>query len=230
MKLCTCNNKPQQLLRWRCKPVLVAKCKPFRRPATTQWQLRPQAFATPSSISVDDAVARLAGRLPAPPPLPPTPTSSTVTAILPVLLRTAVVDKAAKWRIAAAATLLILSKVTGLMAPLFLKHSVDALGGTSPVTHRAALAATSALLMWGLCRTLNSLAKELQGPVFTPVAQGAARRMSFHVFSHVLDLDVGFHLERRTGVLSRVLERGTWGMGDVRGVLAIVTPRTLCVR
>lgn len=44
--------------------------------------------------------------------------------------------------------------------------------------------------------------------MFTPVAQGAARRMSFHVFSHVLDLDVGFHLDRRTGVLSRVLERG----------------------
>ena len=128
------------------------------------------AFATPSSISVDDAVARLAGRLPAPPPLPPTPEHSTVAAILPFLLRVAVFDKAATWRIAIAATLLLVSKVTGLMGPLFLKHSVDALSG-NPVTHRAALAATSALLVWGFCRGLNSVAKELQGPIFTPVAQ-----------------------------------------------------------
>lgn len=38
--------------------------------------------------------------------------------------------------------------------------------------------------------------------------QAAGRRVAYHTFSHVLDLDVGFHLERRTGALSRVLERG----------------------
>ena len=32
--------------------------------------------------------------------------------------------------------------------------------------------------------------------------------MAYHTFSHVLDLDISFHLERRTGALSRVLERG----------------------
>lgn len=144
------------------------RAPPFRH-ARRRWQ-PVEAFATPSAISVDDAVARLAGRLPAPPPLPPTPTQSTVTAILPFLLKVAVFDKAATWRIVTASALLLVSKVTGLMAPLFLKHSVDALGG-NPVSHRAALAATSALLIWGLCRALNSVAKELQGPVFTPVAQ-----------------------------------------------------------
>lgn len=162
--------------------------------------------------------ARPTGRLPAPPPLPPTPSSTALKDVLPYLVRIAITDTTATWRILTAAALLIVSKVTGLLAPLFLKHSVDALSTTTPspaiagtVTHRAAVAATSALLVWGLCRALNSVAKELQGPVFTPVAQGAARRMSFHVFSHVLDLDVGFHLERRTGVLSRVLERGVFG-------------------
>lgn len=39
--------------------------------------------------------------------------------------------------------------------------------------------------------------------------QAAGRRVAYHTFSHVLDLDVGFHLERRTGALSRILERGT---------------------
>ncbi len=39
--------------------------------------------------------------------------------------------------------------------------------------------------------------------------QAAGRRVAYHTFAHVLDLDIGFHLERRTGALSRVLERGT---------------------
>lgn len=39
--------------------------------------------------------------------------------------------------------------------------------------------------------------------------QAAGRRVAYHTFSHVLDLDTGFHLERRTGALSRILERGT---------------------
>ena len=40
------------------------------------------------------------------------------------------------------------------------------------------------------------------------LVQAAGRRVAYHTFSHVLDLDIGFHLERRTGVLSRILERG----------------------
>ena len=51
-----------------------------------------------------------------------------------------------------------------------------------------------ALLLSGACRILNSLAKEAQGPTFTPVAQSAGRRVAYHTFSHVLDLDINFHL------------------------------------
>lgn len=39
-------------------------------------------------------------------------------------------------------------------------------------------------------------------------AQASGRRVAYHTFSHVLDLDISFHLERRTGALSRILERG----------------------
>eukprot|EP00887_Chlorella_sp_A99_P002243 scaffold10.g2243.t1 len=46
-------------------------------------------------------------------------------------------------------------------------------------------------------------------PCFTPVAQAAGRRLSFYAFLHVLGLDLQFHLGRRTGALSRMLERGT---------------------
>lgn len=39
--------------------------------------------------------------------------------------------------------------------------------------------------------------------------QAAGRRVAYHTFSHVLDLDLAFHLERRTGTLTRILERGS---------------------
>jgi hypothetical protein len=46
-------------------------------------------------------------------------------------------------------------------------------------------------------------------PTLTVWLQAVSRRVAHHTFSHVLDLDISFHLERRTGQLSRILERGT---------------------
>ena len=56
----------------------------------------------------------------------------------------------------------------GLMAPLYFKKAVDAL---ATQTHSAAQAAVVALLWSGGCRVINGLAKEMQHPIFTPVAQ-----------------------------------------------------------
>ncbi|KAJ9529892.1 hypothetical protein QJQ45_022301 [Haematococcus lacustris] len=64
-------------------------------------------------------------------------------------------------------------------------------------------------IRYGLCDMLKHTFKELQAPLFTPVSQAAARRVAYHTFSHVLDLDIKYHLDRRTGRLSRILERGT---------------------
>ncbi len=50
-----------------------------------------------------------------------------------------------------------------------------------------------------------------QSPVFAPVSQAVARRMAYHTFAHVLHLDTRFHLDRRTGRVSRILERGGGG-------------------
>lgn len=72
--------------------------------------------------------------------------------------------------------------------------------------------------------------------------QAAGRRVAYHTFSHVLDLDTGFHLERRTGALSRILERGTrttlltphadlhYLHGDMVGVLAVLLKISLLGR
>ena len=58
---------------------------------------------------------------------------------------------------------------TGIYAPICLKKAVDALGG---VVNQAAVHRTvQALILSGACRVANSLAKEAQGPMFTPIAQ-----------------------------------------------------------
>ncbi|KAK9823970.1 hypothetical protein WJX72_006707 [[Myrmecia] bisecta] len=102
---------------------------------------------------------------------------------------------------------MVLSKAAGIAAPIYFKHAVDALQHSS--AHSAAKAAMVALLLSGACRVVAGICKEMQHPIFSPVSQAAGRSMAFGAFSHVLHLDVGFHLERRTGALSRILERGT---------------------
>eukprot|EP00879_Flechtneria_rotunda_P004177 GHRR01004425.1.p1 GENE.GHRR01004425.1~~GHRR01004425.1.p1 ORF type:complete len:675 (+),score=250.27 GHRR01004425.1:972-2996(+) len=56
---------------------------------------------------------------------------------------------------------------------------------------------------------IQHLTKELTYPIFTPISQAVARRVAYQTFSHVLELDITFHMNRRTGRLSRILERGT---------------------
>lgn len=139
----------------------------------------------------------------APLPLPPTPKSSNFMDVFPYLAKLALSEKTLYWRLAAALALMVLSKVAGLMAPVYFKNAVDAMGKS------AVPATVAALLTSGLCRIVNGVAKEIQHPCFTPISQAAGRRVAYHTFAHVLDLDISFHLERRTGALSRVLERGT---------------------
>lgn len=169
------------------------------------------AFEPPSQQEIRrKAAARVKHHVPRPAELPPPPKNTSLWHVLPYLTKLAVSDAQLYWRLGLAFALMIASKAAGLMAPLYFKKAVDAL---STQTHVAAQAAVIALLWSGGCRVINGIAKELQHPIFTPVAQAAGRRVAYHTFSHVLDLDVGFHLERRTGALSRILERGTRSVG-----------------
>eukprot|EP00191_Tetraselmis_sp_GSL018_P021394 CAMPEP_0177593098 /NCGR_PEP_ID=MMETSP0419_2-20121207/8937_1 /TAXON_ID=582737 /ORGANISM="Tetraselmis sp., Strain GSL018" /LENGTH=548 /DNA_ID=CAMNT_0019084059 /DNA_START=514 /DNA_END=2160 /DNA_ORIENTATION=- len=79
----------------------------------------------------------------------------------------------------------------------------------------ASQGAAVALIISGICRVASAIFKELQHVVFSPVSQAAGRRVSFHTFSHVLALDTSFHIKRRTGELSRKLERGTQSINMV---------------
>ncbi|CAK0783343.1 hypothetical protein CVIRNUC_006542 [Coccomyxa viridis] len=167
-----------------------------------------QAAAAVSLDAEDDPRALLEGTSKTrPAKLPEPPKGTSLFAVLPYLCQLATADRQIWWRLGGASVLLLASKASGIYAPICLKKAVDALGG---VVNQAAVHRTvQALLLSGVCRVFNTLAKEAQGPMFTPVAQASGRRVAYHTFSHVLDLDISFHLERRTGALSRILERGT---------------------
>lgn len=64
----------------------------------------------------------------------------------------------------------------------------------------------------GLARVGAGLFSELRNAVFANVAQGAIRRVARNVFQHLLNLDIGFHLTRQTGGLTRAIDRGTKGI------------------
>lgn len=71
------------------------------------------------------------------------------------------------------------------------------------------LAAPIALVIgYGLARTTASASQELRSAVFSNVAQQAIRRVSGDVFEHLMARDLQFHLDRKIGALSRVIDRG----------------------
>ena len=111
-------------------------------------------------------------------------------------------------RVIAAGVLLVLAKVTNVYVPILYKDAVDMLGDKAQV-----VAVPIALIVaYGLARVLAQAFGELRDAIFSPVAQRAIRNLALEVFDHLHALSLRFHLERQTGGLSRVIERGTQGM------------------
>jgi len=107
--------------------------------------------------------------------------------------------------------LLVLAKVANVLVPVALKYLVDYLDGLE--TTEAALFVPLALVAgYGALRFASTLFQELRDAVFARVAERVMRRAALQVFEHLHRLDLGFHLARRTGALSRDIERGTSGM------------------
>jgi len=112
-------------------------------------------------------------------------------------------------RVSLAFACLVLAKLANVSTPLYLKDLVDALG----VPQGLAMLPVAALLGYGLARLATSLFGELRDVLFARVTQGAIRRVASRVFEHLLSLSLRFHMQRRTGGLSRDIERGTKGIG-----------------
>ena len=109
-------------------------------------------------------------------------------------------------RVLLALAFLVLAKVANVGIPLVLKDIVDALDING---HQQLVLPLSFLLMYGLLRLTSSLFNELRDAVFARVRHGAMRSVSLKVLEHLHRLSLRFHLERKTGGLSRDIDRGT---------------------
>ena len=120
-----------------------------------------------------------------------------------------------KGRVIIALSFLILAKVATVGVPLVLKQIVDAL---DPRSLQLVLPVTL-LLAYGALRLANVLFSELRDTIFARVRYHAMRKLSRKVLSHLYSLSLQFHLERRTGGISRDLERGTRAVSSIMNYL-----------
>ena len=120
-----------------------------------------------------------------------------------------------KLRVAAAIVLLLAAKLATIAVPFTFKWATDALAGqgSAPVAPSSwllwALAAPIAMtIAYGGTRILMAMLTQMRDGIFAQVAMNAVRRLAYRTFEHMHQLSLRFHLERKTGGLTRVLERG----------------------
>lgn len=109
-------------------------------------------------------------------------------------------------RVVLALAFLILSKAANVGIPLVLKHIVDSLDSK---VHPELTLPLALLLGYGALRLGSSLFNELRDAVFARVRHGAMRTVSVRVLEHLHRLSLRYHLERKTGGVSRDIDRGT---------------------
>ena len=115
-----------------------------------------------------------------------------------------------KLRALLAVVLMLLSKAVTVATPYALKWATNALApGAAPSGLPAALTGAIALTaLYGAMRIVMALTQQGRDALFAAVAMNAVRRLAIEVFVHLHQLSLRFHLERKTGGLTRVLERG----------------------
>jgi ABC-type transport system involved in Fe-S cluster assembly fused permease/ATPase subunit len=123
-----------------------------------------------------------------------------------------------KMRVVWATIFLVVAKLVLMLVPYFFKWSTDALvDGELPAYLPAFLAAPVMLVIaYNFVRVAQVGLNQLRDALFARVGQHAVRQLAFRTFVHMHELSLRFHLERKTGGLSRIIERG------VKGIEAIV--------
>ena len=166
----------------------------------------------------------------------PPPPSARLEDVMPYLYKISVAQPGTALRLAFAVCFMLVQKSTGLAVPILFKTAVDHLTAAAVFSSQADAAGVSAALAAGAMaivtsgafKAISGVATELRSVAFTPVAQAAGRRVALQVFNHVLNLDLSFHLNRRTGALQRIIDRGTRSVTMVfRAVVFTFAPTAL---
>ncbi|MCV3765482.1 ABCB family ABC transporter ATP-binding protein/permease [Rhizobium sp. TRM95796] len=123
-----------------------------------------------------------------------------------------------KMRVVWATAILLVAKVVLISVPYFFKWSTDALNGKIDaigILPLFMLGAVTLVVAYNVARLLQLALNQLRDAMFASVGQYAVRQLAFKTFVHLHRLSLRFHLERRTGGLSRVIERGTKGIETI---------------
>jgi ATP-binding cassette subfamily B protein len=114
---------------------------------------------------------------------------------------------------------LIVAKAITLTVPVAYKAIVDLLTGEASGAEITALGFAASpiflIIAYGVGRVLMVLFAQFRDVWFTVVAQNAVRQLAYRTFRHLHELSLRFHLERRTGGLNRVIERGVTGVDTI---------------
>jgi len=124
-----------------------------------------------------------------------------------------------KMRVVGSMLLLLVAKAATLTVPFTFKWAIDALTGadTAPVqssnwTLWLIASPVAMTVSYGAIRVLMAIFTQWRDGIFAKVAMHAVRKLAYLTFVHMHELSLRFHLERKTGGLTRVLERGRAGI------------------
>ncbi|WP_211664267.1 ABCB family ABC transporter ATP-binding protein/permease [Litoreibacter albidus] len=118
-----------------------------------------------------------------------------------------------KRRVVLALAFLIVSKLIAVGTPVLYKGAVDALSGdASDAAWMLALGAVGLTVAYGVARVMNIGFQQLRDVVFALVGQRALRMLALETFTHIHRLSMRYHITRKTGGLSRIVERGVKGV------------------
>jgi ABC-type transport system involved in Fe-S cluster assembly fused permease/ATPase subunit len=118
-------------------------------------------------------------------------------------------------RVVLAMAALILAKAATVVTPFFFKAAVDALAPAGPAQQMGYLVAAGPValtLFYGLMRLAGVGFAQLRDGIFARVGQRALRMLALETFRHIHALSLRYHITRRTGGLSRIIERGVKGV------------------
>ncbi|MBR3370022.1 MAG: ABC transporter ATP-binding protein/permease [Rhodobacteraceae bacterium] len=114
-------------------------------------------------------------------------------------------------RIVLALIMLVIAKLVAVGTPFFYKAAVDALAGEG-AAWMLALGAVGLTIAYGMARLMEIAFQELRNVLFTRVGQRALRKLALETFEHIHRLSLRYHITRKTGGLSRIIERGVKGV------------------
>jgi ABC-type transport system involved in Fe-S cluster assembly fused permease/ATPase subunit len=134
-----------------------------------------------------------------------------------------------KWRVVLAIGAMLLSKVATTLVPFAYKGVIDSLdtGGEDAALILGIAVPLVLVLAYAFGNIVDAGFQQLRDVFFASVGQNAVRQLADRTFRHLHRLSLRFHLSRRTGGLSRVIERGTKGIETIVRFTMLNTAPTL---